>query len=135
MNGIAVDKLPHRGLVLAYFRDKLVFSPYSVEENELVTDEIESFERECPEECHFFDHDTEYRLIQRHSRGDAIELILTIEEEKEFAPDLLFAEDVLVKKEYAGLPGIPEKLRVTSRYRYSENDTLVLDMYRIGTIV
>ena len=50
-------------------------------------------------------------------------------------PDLLFSEDVLVKKEYAALRGIPEKLRVISRYRYSENDTLVLDLYRISTIV
>ena len=47
-------------------------------------------------------------------------------------PDLLFTEEVLVKKEYTDIPGIPEKLRVINRYRYSENDTLVLKDYRIA---
>lgn len=134
MKGISVDKLPRKGLVLAYFRDRLIFSPYSVEGGELLTEERELFERECPEECHFFDDAAEYRMIQRHARGDRIELVLTADEEKHMDPDLLFSEDVLVKKEYAALRGIPEKLRVISRYRYSENDTLVLDLYRISTI-
>lgn len=43
------------------------------------------------------------------------------------------AEDLLQELEYK--LGISGKLRVTGRYRYSENDTLVLDMYRIGMIV
>lgn len=46
--------------------------------------------------------------------------------------DLLFPEEVLVKKEYTDIPGIPEKLRVINRYHYSENDTLVLKDYRIA---
>lgn len=61
-----------------------------------------------------------------------IERILTKDEEEKLEPDLLFPEDVLVKKEYTDIPGIPEKLRVINRYRYSENDTLVLEDYRIA---
>ncbi len=46
--------------------------------------------------------------------------------------DLVFTEDVLVKKEYASIAGIPKKLRIVNRYEYSENDTLVLRNYRLA---
>ena len=133
MNGISIGKLPRKGLVLAYFPDRLVFSTYCVKGEELLTQEKELFEKVCPDECHFFDHDTEYRLVQRRSRGEVIELVLTADEEEGTDPDLLFTEDVLVSKEYTET-GMPEKLQVTSRYRYSDNDTLILDMYRISTV-
>lgn len=53
-------------------------------------------------------------------------------EEELWDPDLLFVQDVLVKKEYTDIPGIPEKIRVINRYSYSENDTLVLQDYRLA---
>lgn len=132
MNGISIDKIPKKGLVMAYFRNELLFLPYEVTGDELKMQGKTLFDKEMPYECHFFNKDREYRLIRRESRNDVIERILTKDEEEELEPDLLFPEDVLVKKEYTDIPGIPEKLRVINRYRYSENDTLVLEDYRIA---
>ncbi len=134
MMRIPVEKLPKKGLVMAYFKEKLLFSPYEVEGEGLKLSEIALFENEEPYECHFFDEEQEYRMVKRAARGDVIERILTKEEEKAMPEELLFPEDVLVKQEYAALPGIPEKLRVVNRYRYSENDTLVLQDYRMALI-
>ena len=44
-------------------------------------------------------------------------------------PDLLYEEDVLVKDEYSGKSGLPERLKVINRYMYTENDTIVLKNY------
>ena len=119
---------------MAYFDDALLFSPYEVEGGKLKIAAENAFEDEEPYECHFFDGETEYRRIKRAARRDVIERILTEEEEKKMTPDLLFVEDMLVKKEYTKIPGIPVKLRVVNRYRYSENDTLVLKDYRMAVI-
>ena len=132
MNRIPLDKIPKKGLVMAYFRNELLFSPYEVTGEGLKLFGKALFDRELPYECHFFDKAREYRLIRRESRNDVIERFLTEDEEEALEPDLLFSEDVLVRKEYADIPGIPEKLRVVNRYRYSENDTLVLKDYRIA---
>lgn len=134
MNGISNEKIPPKGLVIAYFRNRLLFSPYEVSGNELKLPQKALFDAETPYECHFFDRDREYRLIRRESRNDVIERILSVEDEEMTDPELLFSEDVLIKKEYADIPGIPEKLRVISRYRYSENDILVLKDYRLAVI-
>ncbi len=134
MKQIPLEKLPKKGLVMAYFDDALLFSPYEVEGGKLKIAAENAFEDEEPYECHFFDRETEYRRIKRAARRDVIERILTEEEEKKMTPDLLFVEDMLVKKEYTKIPGIPEKLRVVNRYRYSENDTLVLKDYRMAVI-
>ncbi len=132
MKGISIDKIPKKGLVMAYFRNQLLFLPYEVAGDELKMPGGAFFDKEMPYECHFFNKDMEYRLIRRESRNDVIERILTKDEEEKMESDLLFPEEVLVKKEYTDIPGIPEKLRVINRYHYSENDTLVLKDYRIA---
>lgn len=131
---IRIDKIPPKGLVMAYFKDKLVFSSYEVTKDGLNLTDQALFDSETPYECHFFDEDTEYRMVQRESRGDFIHRVLIGEEEDAMVPDLIFTEDVLVKEEYASLPGMPRKLRIINRYRYSENDTLTLQDYRIALI-
>lgn len=119
-------------IVIAHFEERLVFSPYEIKDGKLETKDIELFEREIPSLCHFFDNEKEFRLIRRESRGDVIERLFTRDEEEKMDRDLLYAEDVLVNKEYADMEGNPEKLRVINRYRYSENDTLVLKDYRLA---
>lgn len=47
-------------------------------------------------------------------------------------PELLYEEEVLVRDEYAGKPGLPDRLKIVNRYMYTENDTLVLKNYRIA---
>ena len=132
MMKIEVEKLPKQGLVMAYFKERLFFSPYSVQDGSIVLPEKTIFFDEEPYECHFFDCRKEYRRILRASRGDIIEQILTEEDETKMPKDLVFTEDVLVKKEYASIAGIPKKLRIVNRYEYSENDTLVLRNYRLA---
>ena len=36
MLGITIERVPRKGYLLAYFRDALVFEPYSVEDGRLV---------------------------------------------------------------------------------------------------
>ena len=132
MIGICLDKAPAKGYLLAYFQDALVFAPYTVENGRLVFSECEAYEEMTPKECHLFDKNTEYRMILREARGDQVEVILTRQEEETMDPDLLYEEEMLVKDEYAGKAGLPERLKVINRYMYTENDTLVLKNYRIA---
>ena len=134
MKEIQIDLIPPKGLVMAYFRNRLLFSPYEITGDGLSLEEKELFEKEIPYECHFFDETTEYRIVYREAHRDYIHRVLTKEEENKMPEDYLFSEDVLVKKEYVSLSGIPEMLRVISRYRYTENDTLTLKDYRIAVI-
>ena len=109
-----------------------MFEPYAVEDGRLVFPGCESCPEAAPTECHLFDGDTEYRMILREARGDRVEVVLTRQEEESMDPDLVYEEEVLVRDEYAGKPGLPERLKVVNRYTYTENDTLVLKNYRIA---
>lgn len=71
-------------------------------------------------------------VLRPESAGDRIELLLSREEELGMDPDLVFEEEVLVKPQYAERGDLPEKLTIINRYRYSENDTLTLENYRIS---
>ena len=132
MWGISFEKLPPKGIMLLYFKKQLVFEPYEVKNGELVYDSTENLSEEILHECHFFDENIEYRLIRREERGDAIETILTAEEEAHMDPDLLYVEETLVKNEYLKNVDIPKKLVIVSHYHYSNNDTLELKNYRIA---
>lgn len=120
--------IPPRGYVLAYFQEKLVFEPYEIKEDTISFESCELLSKETPRECHFFDQDREYRLIRRDFQKDFIEKVYTREEEKDMDPDLVFVEDVMVKREYPAL----KMLRIINRYRYSDNDILILKNYRIS---
>ena len=132
MRGLTLEKAPEKGFLLAYFRSAVVFEPYSIRDGILTFKGCEAFQDETPRECHLFDEDTEYRMILRQSRNDRIESSLRKQEEEGMDPDLLFEEDVLVKTEYARDGVHPERLKIISRYRYTENDTLALRNYRIS---
>lgn len=123
--------IPGSGYVFACFRDKIVFEQYEITDGRLISESMDIFEREDPKECHFFNAQEDLHIIYRESRGDTVSVLLTEDEEKNMEPDLLFTEEVLVRKEFSAKAGIPEKLRIVNRYRYSENDTLVLRNYRI----
>ena len=129
---ISFEKLPPKGIMLLYFKKQLVFEPYEVKNGKLIYDGAEHLSEKIPIECHFFDKNTEYRLIRRESRGDVIEIVLTAEEEAHIDSDLLYVEETLIKDEYKKNDDLPEKLTIISRYRYSDNDTLELKNYRIA---
>ena len=132
MRGINLESAPREGFLLAYFRDALVFEPYRIEDGVLVFDGCEAFREETPRECHLFDENTEYRMVLREARNDRIESVLTKEEEEGMDPDLLFAEEALVKKEHIREGIHPKRLMIINRYRYTENDSLALKNYRIS---
>lgn len=71
-------------------------------------------------------------IIFRSARKDIIETVLTAKEEESMEPDLIYTEEVLVKPTYAEIEGLPSKLKIINRYRYSEQDTIVLEDYRIS---
>ena len=132
MNGISIEKAPEKGFILAYFRKRLIFTRYEKKGGELVFDGQQTLRDEAPWECHLFDENTEYRSIARQARGDRVESVLTARDEKDMDPDLLYAENVLVREEYRQGGAMPEKLTVVNRYRYSDSDTLVLGNYRLS---
>ena len=129
---IPVEKLPAKGLFMGYFRDSLIFEPYEVKEGRILSENSFRLEKELPKEGHFFDESREYRYIIREARGDVIELLLTEEEEKSMEPDLVFFDEGIVREEFSSRAGMPKRLRIINRYKYSENDTLVLKNYRIS---
>lgn len=131
MNRI-LEKAPRSGFVIACLKDQLVFAPYEIRNGVFLAEGWECPDFTTAEECHFFDSSREYRQIFRSSRRDMIEMVLTAQEEQYMDPDLIYKEEVLVKPNYAEKPGLPSKLVITNRYRYSENDTIVLDHYRIS---
>lgn len=127
---ISIEKLPPKGLMLLYFRDRLVFSGYEIKDGQIISGE--ELPKETPMECHFFDDSKEYRMIKRESDNSYIESALFAEDEKTIDPDLIYEEYPLVREEYAKKDGIPEKLLIVSRYRYTDDDILELVNYRIG---
>ena len=80
-------------------------------------------------ECHLFDQNKEYRMIFREARQDRVEAVLTRQQEEIMDPDLLYEEGVLLKNDKAA--GI-DSLKIINRYKFTENDTLVLRNYRIA---
>lgn len=123
---------PNTGFVIACLKDRLVFAPYKICNGILLVEGWENPDFTTAEECHFFDDSREYRRICRSARRDVIETVLTIQEEQTMDPDLIFAEEVLVKPQYTETGHLPATLTIVNRYRYSEHDTIVLEDYRIG---
>lgn len=127
-----LELAPKRGLILAYLPGQLVFAPYEMADGRPSFVGCASVTDATPVECHLFDADTEYRMVWRESRGDAVEVVLTRDEEDALDADLVYAEEPLVKGEWASQPDIPDRIRVVNRYAYTENDTLVLRNYRMA---
>ncbi|MBP5655225.1 MAG: hypothetical protein J6X33_06885 [Clostridiales bacterium] len=127
-----IDKVPSEGIVLAFFSYRSVFFPYEVSDGNIIIKGEEDVDLAKAYECHFFDRDSEYRRIKRGSRGDIREVVLTKAQEDDMDTDLIFEEEVLVKPSYLEREGIPAKLLIVNRYRYSDNDLTVLDDYRIS---
>ena len=132
MDTFLKNNAPKRGYILAYYPDTLVFKPYSLQGEDLVFEGCEALRGVTPWECHLFDDCREVRLIRRESAGDRLEMVLSLEEERDMDPDLIFVEEVLVKPRYTANGQLPRVLKIINRYRYSEYDTLTLDNYRIS---
>ena len=132
MNRIPIECLPEKGYVIAQLPSVLLFEPYTVKDGKLLFRGSEALEKEQITECHFFCRDREYRLIRRESRGDFLERVLTADEERAMDPDLVYEQEMLVKREFASRGDVPEKLVVVNRYAFTDNDTLALQDYRIS---
>jgi len=74
-----------------------------------------------------------YIVFRSHGRAP-VRLILTREEEEHMEPDLIYEQEVLVQERFAADSALPERLKIISRYRYSDSDTLILDNYRIAYV-
>lgn len=129
MLGSTLDMAPAKGYLLAYFKNALVFEPYTVQNDQMVFPGCENWHNASPKECHLFDQNKEYRMIFREARQDRVEAVLTRQQEEIMDPDLLYEEEVLLKNDKAA--GI-DSLKIINRYKFTENDTLVLRNYRIA---
>ncbi len=79
----------------------------------------------------FFYETSELRLVHRESRNDTIEILLRESDETDMDQELLYTQEVLLKQEYTSRDDLPKKLRIINRFVYSDNDTLILNNYRI----
>ena len=125
------EMIPEKGYVIAVFEDKTLFEPYEVIDGKPVFEGCALVDDDPPLECHFFDENRELRIIRRESRDNTI-VLLEGSEEALIESDLLYTQHVLVKREYADRADLPNKLRIINRFVYSENDTLILNNYRIS---
>ena len=130
-----LENAPNTGFVIACLKDQLIFAPYEIRNGALIVEGCSCPDFSEAKECHFFDANREYRRIYRSGRRDVIEAVLTVQEEQDMDPDLIFVEEVLVKPQYMQSGRIPASLTIINRYRYSEYDTIVLEDYRIGCSV
>ena len=130
-----LENAPASGFVIACLKDRLVFAPYKICNGVFRAEGWENPDFTTAEECHFFDDSREYRRVYRSARRDVIETVLTAREEQSMDLDLIFAEEVLVKPQYAETGHLPSTLTIVNRYRYSEQDTIVLEDYRISCSV
>ena len=125
-------RIPEEGFVMAVFDDHILFERYTKTADGLSFPEGEPFQKVPLLRLHCFDRDTEYRLIAADDGDRLIETVLTAEEEKKMEPDLLFEDEMLLRREYCK-DGMPlEKLRIVNRYRYTFFDTMTLHNYRIS---
>lgn len=129
---LPLEKIPEKGFVLADFADTTVFEPYEIKNGELCLGSRKVFEQQIPIECHFFDETSELRLVHRESRNDTIEILLRESDEIDMDQELLYTQEVLLKQEYTNRDDMPKKLRIINRFVYSDNDTLILNNYRIS---
>ena len=130
MMKISLEKLPPKVLMLLYCKNGTVFAPYEVKDGQLISNA--KLPDETAQECHFFDADSEYRLITRESDGAHIEVVYSADEELKMDPDLIYKECPLIKEEYSRNEGIPKKILIVSRYDYTEDDILELRNYRLS---
>lgn len=63
MIGISLDMTPAKGYLLAYFRNALVFEPYTIENGCLVFPGCEAYQDAVPKECHLFDFSGHIHLL------------------------------------------------------------------------
>ena len=69
---INFNKAPKKGLVLAYFRDGIVFKPYDLEQFDGENDIILGHHKEELLELHMFDEEQEFRAVYSLSRNQYI---------------------------------------------------------------
>ena len=134
MNNDNINKIPSTGCLIAYIDECVIYANYKVDDNNIIIDSEYENILDKSYECHFFDSNREYRMIRREAREDVIEILLSRDEEDALDRDLLFIEDVLVSNEYLNNDLLPDKIRIVNRYKFSDNDTLTLDNYRIALL-
>ena len=98
---INLEKIPHKGFILATFESGVIFEPYEVKGDEIIFRSMKTLQEVIPTELHLFDQETEFRIVQRESRGDQIELLMTKEQELEMDSDLIYVEETFIKPEYS----------------------------------
>lgn len=127
--------MPQSGFILAYFRTKVVFEEYKIENNEIHFKSADLLKTDTLSECHCFDEKTEYRIIYKHDGKETVELCLTQDEEAALDCHLVREELWYIKPEYRSNANELERLRVVTRYHYTENDSLCMTNSRMAGVV
>ena len=83
---------------------------------------------------HCFDEQMEYRYLRVNEGGDAVEGLFTAEQEATMDPDLVYVDQMVLNEAYAPKDGGIWTLNVVNRYRWTENNALELENYRMAGV-
>ncbi len=133
---LSINKLPHKGWILAYSSEKIVFDSYAVENDCVVLGRGGNFDGAGFYEIHCFDDTQEYRVFTSH--GESHEVILSEHDdsERETFDTFTYREEHLLQEKYSRILGCEEaKIIVINRFSYTEDDAVYLAGYRLGGII
>ena len=132
MLNFPIDRIPPKGYLLAYFSTGILFDAYQVRDNAICCEALNRFANDEMTECHLFSREAEFRAVFSQSLGKWLTSSHTSQQEQMMDPDLIYAQQALLKQTYASRNDLPKQLIIINRYNYSANDTLVLKDYRIS---
>lgn len=135
-NGRTPDftKAPRRGWLFAETERGPVLERYVIVDGEPDFPGSERLKGVPVLRLHCFDEQTEYRFLRVDEDGDAVEGLFTAGQEAAMDPDLVYADKMVLKEAYAPKDGGVWTLDVVNRYRWTENDSLELENYRMAGV-
>ena len=135
-NGRTPDftKAPRRGWLFAETERGPVLERYVIVDGEPDFPGSERLKGVPVLRLHCFDGQTEYRFLRVDEDGDAVEGLFTAGQEAAMDPDLVYADKMVLKEAYAPKDGGVWTLDVVNRYRWTENDSLELENYRMAGV-
>lgn len=126
---ITFENAPEKGLLLAYFRRKVVFESYVLESGVLKADEYNKYDFADLLELHMFDEKKEFRVILSRRKNDfIIKEITACEGNKNNTKDYIDEEIVLKDSKDKGLP---ETIMVRNYISYDENGMATIDNFQL----
>lgn len=127
LNGIDLSRAPGKGLMLAYYRKKIVFRAYDLEKEGL--QELPVREEELGEllELHLFDEDVEFRAVRTDAGTNCyISSIISDSPDAEYVTEEMYLEEEFCRT--------AKTLRVINYIEDRKNGMIQIANYRLAAV-